>query len=52
MPLVPHSQWLTALEKCTSDEGSMDEVDAMRTNPALCLLDLFRAQAATRSEGG
>ena len=49
VPLVPYSQWLTALEKCAA-EGSTDEVDAMRANPALRLLDFFHAQS--RSNGG
>ncbi|KAM5543840.1 hypothetical protein V8D89_002457 [Ganoderma adspersum] len=49
VPLVPYSQWLAALEKCAA-EGSRDEVDTMRTNPALRLLDFFRVQSG--SNGG
>ncbi|TBU38867.1 acetyl-CoA synthetase-like protein [Dichomitus squalens] len=43
VPLVPYSEWLSELEK-GAGEGSANEVDAMRTNPALRLLDFFRAQ--------
>ena len=46
VPLVSYSQWLTELEK--GGEGSIAEADAMRANPALGLLDLFRA----RQDGG
>ncbi|KAI1792211.1 acetyl-CoA synthetase-like protein [Ganoderma leucocontextum] len=51
VPLVPYSEWLAALERGAA-EGSTDEVDAMRVNPALRLLDFFRAQGAARSETG
>ena len=46
VPLVPYSQWLASLEKWAA-EGSTDEVDAMRANPALRLLDFFRAQSGS-----
>ena len=43
VPLVSYSEWLSKLEECAG-EGSADEVDGMRANPALRLLDFFRAQ--------
>lgn len=43
VPLVPYPEWLSKLEECARD-GSADEVDGMRANPALRLLDFFRAQ--------
>ncbi|KAM5543804.1 hypothetical protein V8D89_002421 [Ganoderma adspersum] len=49
--LVPYSEWLTGLEQCAA-EGSAGEVDAMRANPALRLLDFFRAQGTACSEPG
>ena len=45
VPLVPYSEWLSKLE-ASSGEGSADEVDGMRANPALRLLDFFRGQRA------
>lgn len=51
VPLVSYSEWLAALEKFAA-EGSADEVDAMRANPALRLLDFFRAQGSARSKSG
>ena len=45
VPLVPYADWLRALETSV-DEGSSAEVAAMRANPALRLLDFFRAQTA------
>ena len=42
VPLVSYPEWLSKLEECAR-EGSADEVDGMRANPALRLLDFFRA---------
>ncbi|PIL27162.1 hypothetical protein GSI_10304 [Ganoderma sinense ZZ0214-1] len=50
VPRVPYSQWLAALEKGAA-EGSSDEVDAMRANPALRLLDFFRTQSRSNAGG-
>lgn len=44
VPLVPYAQWLTALEHAGAGGG----VEAMRANPALRLLDFFRARAVVR----
>ena len=50
VPLVPYAAWLRALEASlapqAADADSEHEVDAMRANPALRLLDFFRAQTA------
>ena len=45
VPLVPYATWLRALEASLADDSD-SEVDAMRANPALRLLDFFRAQTA------
>ena len=45
VPLVSYPEWFKALEGCV-EEGTMEEVDAMRGNPALRLLDFFRAPAS------
>ncbi|RDX43676.1 acetyl-CoA synthetase-like protein [Lentinus brumalis] len=42
VPLVPHEQWVSALEKSV-EAGSAAEVEAMRQNPALRLLPFFKA---------
>ena len=50
VPLVPYASWLRALEASLAPQAahadSEHEVDAMRANPALRLLDFFRAQTA------
>ena len=45
VPLVPYATWLRALEASLADDSD-SEVDAMRANPALRLLDFFRAQTS------
>ena len=45
VPLVSYTDWLKALEAC-AQEGAEEEVDAMRANPALRLLEFFRAQGS------
>ena len=44
MPLVPYTQWLSALENSV-EQGSSQEVEAMRLNPALRLLPFYKAQS-------
>ncbi|KAM5540084.1 hypothetical protein V8D89_006224 [Ganoderma adspersum] len=44
VPLVPYTQWLSALESSV-EQGSSQEVEAMRLNPALRLLPLYKAQS-------
>lgn len=53
VPLVPHTEWLAALEQCAVEGDSADQVDvdAMRENPALRLLDFFRAQGGGVGSG-
>ncbi|KAM5543844.1 hypothetical protein V8D89_002461, partial [Ganoderma adspersum] len=49
VPLVPYAAWLRALEASLAsrtDSDAEQEVDAMRANPALRLLDFFRTQTA------
>lgn len=41
VPLVPYSEWFAKLEKSLEDK-SVSEVDQMRRNPALRLLEFFR----------
>ena len=48
--LVPYSEWLSKLEE-SSEQESADEVDAMQRNPALQLLDFFRAQRGRGRSG-
>ncbi|KAI0746390.1 acetyl-CoA synthetase-like protein [Daedaleopsis nitida] len=50
VPLVSYDEWLMSLEKCAV-EGTPGEVDAMRSNPALRLLDFFRVQGSARTPG-
>ncbi|KAI0746343.1 acetyl-CoA synthetase-like protein [Daedaleopsis nitida] len=50
VPLVPYAEWLEALERSASEEGSADEMEAMRANPALRLLDFFRAQSSVNGK--
>ena len=44
MPLVPYADWLSALESSV-EQGSAQEVEAMRLNPALRLLPFYKAQS-------
>ncbi|PIL34345.1 hypothetical protein GSI_03120 [Ganoderma sinense ZZ0214-1] len=44
VPLVPYTQWVSALESSV-EQGSAQEVEAMRLNPALRLLSFFKAQS-------
>ena len=44
VPLVPYDQWVSALESSV-EQGSAEEVEAMRLNPALRLLAFFKAQS-------
>ena len=46
VPLVPYAKWLSALEGSV-EQGSAEEVEAMRLNPALRLLEFYKAQATT-----
>ncbi|PIL27263.1 hypothetical protein GSI_10408 [Ganoderma sinense ZZ0214-1] len=43
VPLVTYDEWLAALVRTAGAEGSFQAVEAMRKNPALRLLDFFRA---------
>ena len=42
VPLVPYHEWLGAMEQSLRDEQT-SEVDTMRKNPALRILDFFRS---------
>lgn len=45
VPLVPYTAWLTALDKSAgASEGTASNLDAMRDNPALRLLEFFRSR--------
>ena len=46
VPLVPYEQWLSALEGSV-EQGSTEEVETMKANPALRLLSFYKAQAET-----
>ncbi|KAI1791167.1 acetyl-CoA synthetase-like protein [Ganoderma leucocontextum] len=46
VPLVPYTQWLSALAGSV-EHGSAEEVEAMRLNPALRLLPFYKAQGET-----
>ena len=43
VPLVTYDEWLAALVRTAGAEGSIHAVEAMQKNPALRLLDFFRA---------
>ncbi|OSD01062.1 acetyl-CoA synthetase-like protein [Trametes coccinea BRFM310] len=40
--LVTYDEWLSALQKSIDGSGTQDEVELMKANPALRLMDLFR----------
>ena len=44
VPLVPYDQWVGTLESSV-EQGTAQEVEAMRLNPALRLLQFFKAQS-------
>ncbi|PIL34373.1 hypothetical protein GSI_03148 [Ganoderma sinense ZZ0214-1] len=44
VPLVPYTQWLSALESSV-EHGSAQEVEVMRLNPALRLLPFYKVQS-------
>ncbi|KAI0758574.1 hypothetical protein BD413DRAFT_618049 [Trametes elegans] len=46
VPLVSHSEWLSALQKSVEAAGT-DEVELMKANPALCLLPFYRGCRAS-----
>ncbi|KAI0719505.1 acetyl-CoA synthetase-like protein [Cerioporus squamosus] len=48
VPLAPYASWLAALEKSAGEVSGEGDVDAMRDNPALRLLDFFRNRAEAR----
>ncbi|RPD67101.1 acetyl-CoA synthetase-like protein [Lentinus tigrinus ALCF2SS1-7] len=48
VPLVPYATWLTALDKSAGESSGEHDVDAMRDNPALRLLDFFRSRGEAR----
>ncbi|KAI0719494.1 acetyl-CoA synthetase-like protein [Cerioporus squamosus] len=48
VPLVPYASWLAALEKSAGEVSGERDVDAMRDNPALRLLDFFCNRAGAR----
>ncbi|TFK82377.1 acetyl-CoA synthetase-like protein [Polyporus arcularius HHB13444] len=48
VPLVPYASWLAALEKSAGELSGERDIDAMRDNPALRLLDFFRYRAEAR----
>ena len=43
VPLVPYQAWLSALEE-SMGEGSTEQVESMKANPALRILAFFKAQ--------
>ncbi|KAI1798469.1 acetyl-CoA synthetase-like protein [Ganoderma leucocontextum] len=43
VPLVTYDEWLAALVRTAGAEGSDQAIEAMQKNPALRLLDFFRA---------
>ncbi|KAI0750819.1 acetyl-CoA synthetase-like protein [Daedaleopsis nitida] len=47
VPLVAYDAWLAALEKDGSNKEGEGNIEAMRVNPALQLLDFFRSRAGT-----
>lgn len=56
LSLVPYAEWVTRLQKSGADLDAQREVDSMKTNPALRILDFFErameAEEMGRGEGG
>ena len=46
VPLVSHSEWLSALQRSV-DAAGVDEVELMKANPALHLLLFYRGRRAS-----
>ena len=51
VPLVPFRDWLAALEECNGDPFDAGHADAIRNNPALRLLGLFRSWSSASTPG-
>lgn len=51
VPLVPYAEWLASMEKNLADT-SRNSVEAVKENPALLLIDMFRpyVEGATGNE--
>lgn len=49
LPLVPYQEWLDLLEKSGAGLDANSEVEALRNNPALRILDFFRAAKEEKS---
>ena len=47
VPVVPYAAWLAALERSAVDVDKRSNVDNVRENPALHLVDFFRSRACT-----
>ncbi|KAJ2984009.1 hypothetical protein NUW54_g10574 [Trametes sanguinea] len=42
VPLVAYDEWVTSLQKSIDGRGTEEEVELMKANPALRLVDLFK----------
>ncbi|KAI9060104.1 acetyl-CoA synthetase-like protein [Trametes sanguinea] len=42
VPLVAYDEWVTSLQKSINGRGTEEEVELMKANPALRLVDLFK----------
>ena len=51
VPLVPFRDWLVALEECNGAPFDAGYADAVRNNPALRLLGLFRSWSSASTPG-
>ncbi len=49
IPIVAYADWLKSLEEGAGDHAE-DEVEKLRANPALRLLDFFRAPCSSREQ--
>ncbi|KAJ3481757.1 hypothetical protein NLI96_g7439 [Meripilus lineatus] len=49
LPVIPYIQWLDLLEKSGENLDATSEVEALRTNPALRILEFFRSAKDVKS---
>lgn len=52
LPLVPYAEWVTRLQKSGENLDAKGEVDMMKVNPALRILDFFSRTMLAEERGG
>ena len=51
IPVIPHSEWLARLDQSAEDAGGASDVDNLRRNPGLRLLDWYHSAFAHDNDG-